>query len=340
MARFCWSLSAVMVSGRSIFHWPPAVAEAPLPELLLPLPLLERPEEVLLRSLLVLLEPMPELLERSAVLLPAPEVLELLRLADELLPAEFSPDADVRSVLLLDELRERPLPELELASLRGEELLDPIPLLEPLPVLLPDASAPLAPLDDSRTSETVTSGAPWLAGKVTIATPYPFCTPLLDEPERPELDDEPERPLDDEPLRPDEVEELPLRPLPLVEELLRSVLEDGELPGALLVSPPLCEESLGLRPADDDDDVPALLVRSVDDDDEEPIPPLVDEEPERPLLEEPLASERRLLLPRLPPELLPLELPDELTGQLLSRAGFWTSPWTIWMSLIFSLSTV
>jgi len=82
-----------MVSGRSIFHWPPAVADALLPELLLPL--LERPDDVLLRSLLVPLE----VLERSAVLLPAPEVLErsavellpapelLLRLALELLPA-------------------------------------------------------------------------------------------------------------------------------------------------------------------------------------------------------------------------------------------------------------
>src|SRR5438046_512114 len=100
-----------MVSGRSIFHWPPAVADA-----LLPLPLLERPEEVLLRSLLVLLEPMPELLERSAVLLPVPEVLErsavleLLRFV-LLLPAEFAPEVEVRSVLLLEELPERPLLE-------------------------------------------------------------------------------------------------------------------------------------------------------------------------------------------------------------------------------------
>jgi len=69
-----------MVSGRSIFHCPPAVADALLPELLLPL--LERPDDVLLRSLLVPLE----VLERSAVeLLPAPELL--LRLALELLPA-------------------------------------------------------------------------------------------------------------------------------------------------------------------------------------------------------------------------------------------------------------
>lgn len=63
------SFSAVMVSGRSIFHWlAPAVADVPKP-----------PE--LLRSLLV-----PDVLERSAVdeLVPAPEVLE--RSAVELLP--------------------------------------------------------------------------------------------------------------------------------------------------------------------------------------------------------------------------------------------------------------
>jgi hypothetical protein len=49
------------VSGRSIFHCPPAVADAPEPLELLP----ERPEELL-----------PDVLERSAVEEPAP--LELL----------------------------------------------------------------------------------------------------------------------------------------------------------------------------------------------------------------------------------------------------------------------
>src|SRR5437764_5483293 len=93
-----------------------------------------------------------------------------------------------------------------------------MPLLEPLPVLEPLAPAPPV-LEDSRTSETVTSGAPWLAGKVTIATPNPFSMPedapiplVLEpdeEPLRPE-DDEPLRPDEDEPLRPDEEE--PLRP--------------------------------------------------------------------------------------------------------------------------------
>jgi hypothetical protein len=233
--------------------------------------------------------PAPDVLERSAVELPAPDVL--LRFVLELLPAAFAPDVLERSAVLLpapevlDELPERPLPEVELASLRGEELLE-LPVLEPLPVLLPEPLAPDAP--DSRTSETVTSGAPWLAGKVTIATPYPFCTPLEDEPLRPEE-------LEELPLRPDDVEELPLKPLPLDELLvLRSVLDAP--------MPPEVEE----------------LLRSVDDDDE-PIPPLVDDEPESPPLDVPLVSERRLLLP-----LLPLELPllDEFTGQLLSRAGF------------------
>lgn len=124
--------------------------------------------DVLERSAVLL--PAPEVLERSAVLLPAPDVLErsavellpapdvLLRLAPEL-EAEFAPLL-VRSWLdVPDELPERPLPEVELASLRGEELLE-LPVLEPLPVLLPEPLAPAPVAPDSRTSETITSGAP------------------------------------------------------------------------------------------------------------------------------------------------------------------------------------
>jgi len=242
-------LSAVIVSGRSIFQvLVPAVANAPVPVLLL---------------------------ERSAVELPLPELEVLLRFAELLEPAVLAP---VPAVLA-------PVP------VPLEELLVPKPLVEPVPVLDP---LPPAPMADSRTRETVTSGAPWLAGKVTIATPNPFCTPV-----------------DDEPLRPEEVEELPLSPLPLDELLeLRSVLEDEPIP-------PDVEE----------------LLRSVEDEDDEPIPPLLEDEPERPPLEVvPLVSERRLLLPRLP-LVLPLELLEELTGQLLIRAGLETSPCTMVRSL-------
>jgi hypothetical protein len=283
--------------------------------------------ELLLRLALELLPavfaPLPDVLERSAVeLLPVPLELE---------PARLAP-------LLLEELP-RPLPE-ELASLRGEELLEPIPLLEPLPVLEP--LAPDAPDEpDSRTSDTVTSGAPWLAGKVTMATPNPFCTPLDDEPLRPD-ELEPE----DEPLRPEEVDELPERPLP--EVLERSALElllpvpldevpeapvpldELELAPMEVPLPPLCELSRVTSV------LPLLLLRGLDDEeDEEPMPPLDDDEPERPPLEVPLVSERRLLLPRLP-LVFPLELPDEFTGQLLSNAGLETSPWTIISSLNWS----
>ena len=195
----------MIVSGRSIFQvLAPAVANAPVPVL----PLLERPEEVLLRSLLELL-PMPEeLLARFA-----PEVL---------LPAVLAP-------LLLDELLPMPLVELELASLRGDELLEPVPVLEPL---APDA--PEAP--DSRTSDTFTSGAPWLAGNVTMATPNPFCTPL-----------------EDEPLRPLEVDELPLNPLPVELLELRSALEDEPIPLLLLRSVEEEEEEEPMPPLDDDE---------------------------------------------------------------------------------------
>jgi len=204
---------------------------------------------------------------------------------------------------LAPELLERPLPDVELASLRGDELLEPAPVLEPVPVLEPLAPAPDALL--SRTSETVTSGAPWLAGKVTMATPNPFCTPLDDEPLRLELEDEP--------LRPEEVDELPLSPLPLELLELRSALDEPM---------PLLEEAL-LPPE-------VELLRSADED-EEPIPPLVDDEPERPPLDVPLLlSERRLLLPLLP--VLPVLL-EEFTGQLLSNAGFETSPCTMVRSL-------
>jgi len=279
---------------------------------------------VLLRSAVLLL-PAPDVLERSAVeLLPAPDVL--LRLAPEL-DAEFAPLLEllVRSWPdVLDELPERPLPEVELASLRGEELLE-LPVLEPLPVLLPEPLAPEAPdAPDSRTSETVTSGAPWVAGNVTIATPNPFCTPLLEEPLRP-LPEE-----DELPLRPLPDDELPLRPLPLDDEELRSALVLEPVPLELRpldVVPPLCEESLL-----DDEPMPPLLEELLRSalvpvpllEEEPPIPPLLEDEPDRPPLDEPPASEREPLLPRLP--LLPLapELPllDEFTGQLLNSAGF------------------
>ena len=279
MARFAWSFSAVIVSGRSIFQLLPAVAEAPMPE-------------VLERSAVAL--PAPDVLERSAVLLPAPDVLE--RSAVELVPAPELlvrlpaalapvPELLVRSWPdVLDELPERPLPEVELASLRGEELLE-LPVLEPLPVLLPEPVAPAAP--DSRTSETITSGAPLLAGNVAMATPNPFCTPLLEEP-----------------LRPDELEELPLKPVPLDDEELRSALVLDPVPLVELRS------ALVLEP------VPLL--------DEEPMPPLVEELLRSalvpvPLPDEPLASERRLPMPRLP-------VLEEFTGQLLNSAGFCTSP--------------
>jgi len=275
-----------MVSGRSIFQLLPPAAPAPdeplSPPLLLP--------ELLERSAVEEL-PAPEVLERSAVELPAPEVLDLSAL--ELLP----------------------MPDDELASLRGEELLEPKPLLEPLPVLLPDAPAP--PALDSRISETVTSGVPCEAGKVTIATPNPFSILLEDEPPRP-LE------LEDDPLNPPEVDELPLRPLP--ELLERSVpLEELELR-----SVPLDE--------DEDDTIPLLLLRSVDDEEDDPIPPLLEDEPERPPLELPeLVSERRPLLPLLD---LPDDEPEEFTGQFDSSAGLDTSPCTIVSSLKESDSAV
>jgi hypothetical protein len=282
------------VSGKSIFQLLPAVAEAPMPE-------------VLERSAVVL--PAPEVLERSAVLPPAPDVL--LRFAPEL-EAEFAPLLEllVRSWPdVLDELPERPLPEVELASLRGEELLE-LPVLKPLPVLLPEPLAPAPDAPDSRTSETVTSGAPWLAGNVTMATPNPFCTPLLEEPLRPLPDDE----------------ELPLKPLPLDDEELRSALVLDPVPvleelrSAVVLEPvPLLDEEP--IPPEVEELLRSALV-PVPLLDEEPIPPEVDDEPDRPLPDAPLASERRLPLPRLP--LLPLL--EEFTGQLLSSAGFCTSP--------------
>jgi len=114
-----------------------------------------------------------------------------------------------------------------------------LPLLEPVPVLLP--AAPVAPVAlDSRISDTLTSGAPWLAGKVTIASPYPFSTLL--EPAVPCAAEEEEDPLNPELLeelleRSAEVEEEPIPPLeeldiPLVPELV-SVLR------LLLPVPPL-----------------------------------------------------------------------------------------------------
>jgi len=297
-----------MVSGRSISQLlPPA---APAPDEPLEAPLLELSPPVLLPELLersaVEELPAPEVLERSAVELPAPEVLDLSAL--ELLPR----------------------PDDELASLRGEELLEPMPLLEPLPVLLPDAPAP--PALDSRISETVTSGAPCEAGKVTIATPNPFSILLEDEPPRP-LE------LEDDPLNPPEVDELPLRPLP--ELLERSVpLEELELR-----SVPLDEDEddpiplLLLRSVlDDEEPIPLLLLRSVDDEEDDPIPPLLEDEPERPPLELPeLVSERRPLLPLLD---LPDDEPEEFTGQFDSSAGLDTSPCTIVRSLKESDSAV
>lgn len=155
LARLVWIFSAVMVSGRSTFHWPaPAWADAPLPVLLEP----ERPEDVLVRSPLVLL------LERSAVeLVPAPVLLRSGVVWPAALPPEVLPS---------------PMP-------RGVELLlEPVPLLEPLPVLeplrpkplplLPEPLAPLAPVADSRTREMINSGVIRVAGKVAIATPNPF----------------------------------------------------------------------------------------------------------------------------------------------------------------------
>jgi len=138
---------------------------------------------------------------------------------------------------------------------------------------------------------------------VTIATPNPFCTPLVVEP-----------------LRPEEVEELPERPLEVLLEF-RSVLEDEPIPDV---------EEL-LRSVEEEEAPIPLWLRSLVEVDDEPIPPLVEDEPERPPPEVPLVSERRLLLPRLP--VLPLELLDEFTGQLLMRAGFETSPCTIVRSL-------
>jgi hypothetical protein len=91
-------------------------------------------------------------LERSAlVLLPALDELE-------------------RSGLLLEEARLAP-EEDEPAELAP--VLPPIPELElePVPVLLPPA-APVVP--DSRTSDTITSGATSVGGNVTMATAKPF----------------------------------------------------------------------------------------------------------------------------------------------------------------------
>jgi len=294
-----------MVSGRSIFQELAPAAPAPDEPLLeLSPPVLLVPE-LLERSALD--EVPEEVLERSALeLVPAPEVLDLSAL--ELLPMP-----------LLEE--ELPMPDDELASLRGEELLEPIPVLEPVPVLLPDAPAP--PELDSRMSETVVSGAPCEAGKVTIATPNPFSILLEDAPLRPpEVDDDPLKPpeVDDDPLRPPEVDELPLRPLP---ELLERSVPDDEVE---LRSVPVDE--------DEDDPIPLLLLRSVDDDDDEPIPPLLEDEPERPPLEVPeLVSERRPLLLLLPLLDLPDDEPEEFTGQLESSAGLETSPCTMVRSL-------
>jgi len=77
------------VSGKSIFQLLPAVADAPMPEVLLEP---EIPDDVLLRSAVLLL-PAPDVLERSAVLLPAPELL--VRLAPELLEGEFAPELEL-----------------------------------------------------------------------------------------------------------------------------------------------------------------------------------------------------------------------------------------------------
>jgi len=278
--------------------------------------------EVLERSADVLL-PAPEVLERSAVVLPAPEVLE--RSAVEL-PA---PEVLERSAEVL-------LPAPDVLERSDDELLEPMPLLEPLPVL-----EPLAPAEepDSRISETVTSGAPCEAGKVTIATPYPFS--ILLEPE-------PLRPLDDRslevlelPLRPPALDDDPLRPLPELlersapdEELaLRSVpVEDDEVPAPLVL--------LRSVPVEDEDvPAPLVLLRSVPVvEDEEPMPPLLDEDPEIPPELPELLSDRRLLLPE--PPLVLLDLPDEFTGQFDISAGFETSPCTICRSLNESASAV
>src|SRR6266699_2667604 len=158
----------MMLSGSFTFQsLPPAWPDAPLR------PLLYRPLEVLLRSAVALPVPDDELLKRSGL----PGVLEEL---DELVP----------------------VPDVELASLRGDELLEELPLLDPVPVLLPDAPAPLAP--DSRTSDTITSGAACVCGNVTTATANPFWIPL--ELLIPELDDDELRSADDE------------APIPLLDE--------------------------------------------------------------------------------------------------------------------------
>jgi len=308
-------LSAVIESGRSIFHWLPPAADAPPEEVRPLLPLMLRPPEALPEVLersaldevpLDVLLPAPDVLERSADVLPAPEVLErsadvppapevLERSADVLLPA---PDVLDRSV---DEL---PMPEVllpapEVLERSVDELLEPIPLLEPLPVLLPDAPAPLEP--DSRISETVTSGAPCEAGNVTMATPYPFSILLEDELLRPpEVDDEPLRPLPELLERSvlDEDEELRSVPLEDEDEFRSAPEVDDEEPVPLVLLRSVFVD-------EDDDPIPLLLLRSVDEDDDDPIPPLLDEEPESPPLELPeLLSERRLPLPEPPLVLL------------------------------------
>lgn len=141
---------------------PPLRPEAPLEELL--------PPDVLERSALLLL-PALELPKRSGLLL----LLDEPRLAPDEELAEFAPELLEPVPELLEPVPELllPIPELELepASLRGEELLEePLPVLEPVPVLLPDAPPAL----DSRTSDTITSGATSVGGNVTIATANPF----------------------------------------------------------------------------------------------------------------------------------------------------------------------
>jgi hypothetical protein len=246
-------------------------------------------------------ELLPGVLERSAVALPAPELDVPKRSGLALL------EEDERSALddvpaapeALDELP--PMPDVELASLRGEELLEPAPVFDPVPVLLPeDPAAPGAPPAalDSRTSETIASGANSVAGKVTMATPYPFCTPIDDAAPVPEVEDDPLNP------DPEEDEELPEIPVPeLLDEELRSV------PVALFEFLSVLREG---------------VLRSVDED--APIPPLDELDPDNPL-DVPLVSDRRLLLP-VPPLVLPA-LPDESTGQLLMSAGLTTSPCTM-----------
>ncbi len=328
-----------MLSGRSIFHWlapaAPAVDEPLLKrslDVLLDRSALEEvPEDVLERSAEVLV-PAPDV-ERSAVAEPVP-VFELL-LERAGLPALL--EEELRSVLLElevpDALGELPVPDVELASLRGEELLlKPMPLLEPLPVLLPDAPAPLEP--DSRISDTVTSGVPCEAGKVTIATPNPFS--ILPEEvllRPPEVDDEPLRPPLEVLERSALDEEVELRSVLLDdEEELRSapeVEEDDPIPLLLLRS----------APVDEDDEPIPLLFRSVEEDEDDPIPPLLDEdEPAAPLVLPELLSDRRLLLPE--PPLVLLDLPEEFTGQLDISAGLETSPCTMVRSLKESVSAV